>query len=244
MNPTNKDIGAAKEYLRERLSRENSMEYFLDRSILHAAREIVDLCYSSNIPASVFSFDYDPLVSMEIKRIIAELEDELYEYNMALATENSKEDKNVLLLYATREINGASYEDRMHVYASKFKMELQDLIKAGLIASMGIQQMKDYIRAVFKRPYKGTIISKYPHKGFSSYERMKLLTRHTIADTWMHADHEWMLKNGAVGYMVYRGSSYPCSVCDMNVGFHPINIETLPVHPNCCCYAVPIFQNQ
>lgn len=240
-NPSEYDIIAAKEYLKKRLSAENSMEHFLDSILLKAAREIVSLCYRANIPPTLFSFSYDPIISLQVNRIIAQLEDDIYEMNMELALKTDKDDRESLMPYFDREINGITYSDRLHAYTSNFKKELQEFILVGLVVGMGEQKLKDHIRDSYKIPYKKGVISDKPHKGYSSYERMQLLTRHTIADVWMYAQAEWMRKNGAVGYMVYRGSSYPCAACDDNTGYHPITEYTLPVHPRCCCYAVPIY---
>lgn len=50
-----------------------------------------------------------------------------------------------------------------------------------------------------------------------------------------------------VGYYQLRGSDYPCHACDSAVGFYPIgqieDVNNYLVHPNCCCYRVPIYSN-
>ena len=189
-NPSENDIAAAKDYLKKRLSAENSMEHFLDSMLLKAAREIVTLCYKANIPPTLFSFSYDPIISLQVNRIIAQLEDDIYEMNAELAMKTDKDDREILIPYFDREINGATYSDRLHTYINNFKKELQEFILVGLISGVGEQKLKDNIRESYKTPYKKGIISNRPHKGYSSYERLQLLTRHTIADVWMYAQAE------------------------------------------------------
>ena len=49
---------------------------------------------------------------------------------------------------------------------------------------------------------------------------------------------------GAIGYRVLRGSDYDCPSCDDVVAGSPYPIDdvVLPVHPNCVCYTVPVFE--
>lgn len=75
----------------------------------------------------------------------------------------------------------------------------------------------------------------------SSLKSLHRLNTIAIGATSKSIDSQILKKIGASGYNVYRGSSYPCAVCDFNVGFHPISADDLPpYHPNCCCFAVPV----
>lgn len=241
MQVAKNDIAKAKEYLRKRVAAEVSMEHYLDRKLLAAALKIVRLAYKRNIPPSLFSFSYHPFLALEVDRIINELIDEIEEYNLRLAVSTDKEEDNVLLPYINREINGATYDDRIRNYAIRFKMELQDLIGAGVVLGLSLKGVEESVRKSFKTPYVSSIASHLPHKGQSAYHRLQVLTRHTIADGWMFSFFESARKGGAAGYYVYRGSSCPCSLCDMMVGYHPITDYVLPVHPNCKCFAVPVY---
>lgn len=242
MTPRYSDIEKAKEYLRRRLAAEVQMEHFLDKALLRAAEEIVSLAYGYNTPPSLFSLNYDPVLSYEVDRILRKLIDDIEEYNIKLALSTEKEDDEVLLPYIHREINGATYEERIYTYTARFKTELQDFIIAGMLAGIGKGGLMEIISTSFKNPYKGTIISDREHHGASSHSRMLLLVRHTIADTWMYADMEYARKHGATGFISYRGSNYPCQLCDDNANrFHTFAEPYPPYHPRCVCYAVPVF---
>lgn len=242
MQPKKNDIKTAKEYIRKRISTELRMNLFLDSKLIEAAKEIVSLAYKYNIPPTLFSFDYDTVLSHEVDSIINRLKDELYQEELLYATSTPRESSNVLIPYILRDINNSNFNDRLNLYTNRFKMELEDFIVGGLALGYSATKTIDLVMKSYKDPYVNPNMKERKRSGFSAYARLKLLTRHTIADAWMHADELWMQKNGAIGYMVYRGSSYPCSICDMMVGYHPINDYVLPVHPNCCCYAVPIFK--
>ena len=180
VQPKQSDITQAKEYLRRRLAAEVSMEHYLDRKLLAAAREIISLAYGRRIPPTLFSFEYDPFLSAEVTNIINALVDEIEEYNILVATMTDREDKGALVPYIYREIDGATYRDRLNLYGTKFKLELQHFIAAQMMLGFSKTDTSQHIAAEYKHLKEG--------KGYASYPRLLTLTRHTIADAWMHED--------------------------------------------------------
>ncbi len=66
----------------------------------------------------------------------------------------------------------------------------------------------------------------------------------TLQMAWMREQGIEFDESGAAGYYQLRGSSYPCDICDAEVGFHKglEELYTKPYpHPHCCCYRIPIF---
>lgn len=242
-HPTNNDIQEAKAYIRRRLEAELSMEHYLDSALVKAAKEIVNIAYKRNIPASLFSFNYDRFMASEIDEIIRKLVIQLEEYDYLMALSTDKADNNDLIPYINREINGITYTDRMGHYVSRFKLELQDFIAAGLVIGLSESEIMKEIRLSYKKPYNDSIISDRPHRGQGAYSRLLVLTRHTIADAWMYADMEQAIRMGAIGFYSFRGSSYHCQLCDdMANRFHTFAEPYPPYHPSCMCYAVPIYK--
>ena len=242
MRPSHKDIEQAKDYIRKRLEAEISMEHYLDFVLMKAVRKIVDLSYKRTIPPSLFSFNFDPFMSAEIDNVIKELLFDIEDYDYKMATSTDKMDEESLLAYINREIDGITYHQRTSNYVTRFKLELQDFVTAGLIAGLGQSELVQEIKTHFKKPYSSSLIVDRPHFGQSSYVRLLVLTRHTIADAWMHADMESARQRGAVGFYSYRGSSYPCQLCDdMASVFHTFADPYPPYHPRCVCYAVPVY---
>lgn len=68
----------------------------------------------------------------------------------------------------------------------------------------------------------------------------------TIALAWGYEDYDCALRNGALGFYVFRGSSYPCDTCQSQCGvFHPMEESALshpPYHGNCVCYVVYVYR--
>lgn len=241
--PTSDEIREAKAYLRRRLAAEVSMEHFLNRVLHKAAVELVSLAYRYNIPPTMFSFNYDPFLAVEAERIITKLMQDIEDYDFMMALSTDKSDSSTLIPYINRDINGLTYKDRLRSYTSRFKLEIQDLIGAGLVLGYGLSKMKEEVVKSLKNPYVSTIASDKPHRGQSSYHRLLVLTRHTIADTWMYADMEQAIRRGAIGFYSFRGSSYPCQLCnDMANRFHTFAEPYPPYHPSCMCYAVPVYR--
>lgn len=245
VQPKQSDIAQAKEYLRRRVAAEVSMEHYLDRRLLVAAREIIEYAYSRNIPPTLFSFEYDPFLAYEVNRIIRRLMQEIEDYEMAMVEYNGKESASSLTPYINREINGFTHQDRLSLYADRFKQEVGHFIKAGLLIGLASSVLEKLFAKSYKQPYKNTIISDVEHHGFTAYPRLLTLTRHTIADAWMHADMEYHVRNGAIGFISRRGSNYPCQTCDdMAARFHTFAEPYPPYHPHCVCYAIPVYQPQ
>lgn len=237
VQPKQSDIAQAKEYLRRRLAAEVSMEHYLDRKLLAAARKIISLAYGRHIPPTLFSFEYDPFLAAEVTNIINALVDEIEEYNLLIATMTDREDKDALVPYIYREIDGATYRDRLNLYATKFKLELQHFIATQMMLGFSKTDTSQHIAAEYKHLKEG--------KGYASYPRLLTLTRHTIADAWMHADMEYHIRKGAIGFISRRASNYPCQLCDdMARVFHTFAEPYPPYHPHCVCIAIPIYQQQ
>ena len=69
--PTSKEIEEAKDYLRQRLNAELSMENNLLAIMYQAAKEIIAVSYKYNVPTNQFSFSYNKELQEEVETIIA-----------------------------------------------------------------------------------------------------------------------------------------------------------------------------
>jgi len=79
----------------------------------------------------------------------------------------------------------------------------------------------------------------------SGAEQLLKNVDNTVALAWGYEDYDLALRNGAIGFYVFRGSSYPCQTCQEQVGvFHPMEESVWshpPFHNNCVCYAVYVY---
>ncbi len=50
---------------------------------------------------------------------------------------------------------------------------------------------------------------------------------------------------GAIGYYVFRASTYDCPLCDEQCGYlHPLTEMVVPVHPHCVCVTIEAYGNE
>ena len=160
--------------------------------------------------------------------------------------------------YIGGKIFGETFSARNGRYLSNFAEDIVKMIKAGAILGYSDDKILSAIRTGYKNPYAASIITKAQSKdinianpsygrGFyrSSYQNIMRNVRHTIALAWGRAEQEYGEKNGAIGFRVFRGSSYPCAICDDECAYvHKVGDMVVPVHANCRCYIEFIYENK
>lgn len=168
--------------------------------------------------------------------------------------------------------NGANLRDTIYSYMWRFLRDLEAAIAAlkaaGLTLSQAIQKLRSSITSIYTLPEviaalrhpqdfvapfirSGGIpynpdgsqnVHGVPREGFNAIINTLLITNDII---WNKNQLLDFIEGGAAGYYQLRGSSYPCSACDDEVGFHLGLIDEDPlVHPHCCCYRIPIFAKE
>ena len=232
--PSEKDVEAAKEYIRRRLDAERSMVYNLEKAMKRAAEKIVEICYSANISPQNFHYsDLSIRDQNKVDEVIKELQEEVGDYYETLAIADHEEDRDYLLPIICGEDRGLTFEERLEDYCNKYKNELMLLIGAGLFLGVAKKLLAEGIDAP---------LTYGRGKTNSMLTAIGNLTRFGIAKGWMKSWERSTSKNGCFGWIVRRGSSWPCDICNDNCGFHSIEEGTgLPVHSHCCCVAIPVY---
>lgn len=249
--PSEADIEAAKAYLRQRLECENAMTTLLENAMKEAAEKIVDICYSAGVnPQSFRYLDLPVRVQFQIDDVISQLQSDIDDYFLTLAIADHEENRDKILPFILGENHGQSFAERLNDYCGKYRDELMLLIGAGLFLGIGKLALVKSIGENLKHPYANQLLADGIGAGISygrgrtnsMFTALSGLAKYGIESAWMR---HWELKteaDGAIGWLVQRGSSYPCPQCDDNCGFHSIDEGTqLPQHLSCCCFAVPIY---
>lgn len=248
--PSEADIEAAKAYLRQRLDAERSMQNNLEYVMREAAERVVEILYSSNIHPTVASYGDLPLrVQWDIDEVVQWLKETINDYFVTLAIANHEENKDLILPLVYRESFGSTFDERLTDYVGKYKNELLLLIGAGLLLGIGKSALAKSIGDNLRQPYANPMLKDGIEKSIS-YGRGRTnsmftaigdLTRFGIAEAWMKNQYINNRKDGCVGWLVQRGSSYPCEICQAYVGLQTSEENLPPFHLNCVCYAVPIY---
>lgn len=264
------DLETAKYYAKRRLDKEQQMSKDMLRAYIYAFSRALSLTASSGVSPSYFAFSrhlqLDAKVNKVMDKLVADLYNiiERYAYdNLAFAKQkNNREDDLDIVGYINRPIRGSDLNGKLAEYGENAKLEYEAYIAAGLLLSKPTNAVLSEFQTYYDNPYGSPMVrDSWSEKG-AKIAAIRLLTkgvsfgagryvsafnsfsragRATTDYAFNYADNEFMRRNGALGYQVYRGSSFPCEACDSNTGFHYINDISLPVHGHCLCYATPVY---
>lgn len=261
--PTSREIEEAKDYLRQRLNAELSMKDNLLAIMYQAAKEIIAVSYKYNVPPNQFSFSYNKELQQEVETIIANLRELIEYYTETLAVATHTDEEEQIIAFIKRESHGKTLVERINVYSIQFKKELEVAIASGILLNVTEDKLLSSIKESRKSPLLNQHIKQATSKGFPVISRLKVpetygvgrtnssftaldnLTNFAIAEGWMNYFAMIAQKNGATGFMSFRGSSYPCQQCDDETTYFHIFSNGDPVppyHAHCCCYIVPIYE--
>ena len=253
--PTDKQLKEAKEFLYKRVQVEISMQSRLESYIIEAAERIYAVSRKYSIRPSLFKFSINKQLDLEVNEVIKWLKGKINELTFSLASShgiNSEEEKRD---YFYREIKGKTFNQRLNIYNNRLKHEIEAFVAASLIQGLTKTKFIKTYREQYKNPYNNSIITKSGQtaavrssgvtygvgRSNVAFNMLNNLSRHAIADTWMHADMERAISKGAIGFYSYRGSSFPCETCDDMTGFHTFADPYPPYHQRCVCFAVPVY---
>lgn len=268
--PTEQDIASAKEFILRRNESARLLESRIDSQLEEAAEQIVTICYKYNVNPKEFeiSSHYNENMMDEISDVMDSVEAEVLDliYELSTAVTDDKDSKKMLAAWiATLGRNNNDFQDTLDGYLYKTMKDWESAIAALRYANIpladAIVKVKSNLHTIYTMPeviaamkeadgFNATYIHSrgvvHGNVGLSNNGATNVtnMARITLQMSWMRQQGIEFDESGAAGYYQLRGSSYPCSVCDDEVGFHP-NIEeiyTKPLpHPHCCCYRVPIF---
>ncbi len=161
--------------------------------------------------------------------------------------------------YLASTIFGKSLRERSGMYMKQFAQDMVNMVKAGIFLGYDNNKILSAIRTGYKDPYTSTVITKAQKKNFnivtpsygkgvyrSAYQNVVRNAQGIISLAWGRAEREYGEENGAAGFIVHRGSSYPCAVCDDEVAKGVQSLENTgslpPFHPRCCCFIEFVFK--
>lgn len=207
----------------------------------------------------------DANVNITLNNLVLELyqviEDMAYQIRDLASLKNESETNFDVVSFINRPFGGKDINLRLEEAKDKLKNEFEAYISAGLVLDKSNSDIITQYGAFLSNPIASPMLTKAraekaaeiasiwllsggltygkqnTKSGFTNMMRNGEVLNYLYNDI----DYDIMRGNGAIGYVVYRGSSYPCQACDDNTGFHPIEEGyTLPVHGNCMCYAVQV----
>lgn len=194
------------------------------------------------------------------KNVTAEAEDSINSYISAYSKASCKIlgiDSENIESFLVSDIYGKTTSERNAVYLGNFAEDIVRMIKAGTLMGYSDQQILSSIRTGYKDPYRTSVITKAKRKDINidvpsygkgyyknAYQNIVRNASHVIALAWGQAEQEYGQEIGAIGFKVFRGSSYPCEICDEQTRYiHRIGENPNPYHLQCCCRAEFVFKD-
>lgn len=272
--PTQKELNDGKAYVRRRNDTALALTAVIGSLLEALAEDIIRLCYNDNTSGADFKITDDESRFAEICDMMDEAMDEVMGYiqEYSLKCTDSDMRSNMLLLYLLSLGRGnKNLANTLGTYMKRFLYDIEALIaaykNAGYNMTTALTKAKTSLRNVYQQPevkaaYKVPnmratyIASKGIHYDFETGKgtvglsangatNVIYLAETTLNMVWMRSEALDYKQEGAAGYYQFRGSNYPCQLCDSEVGFHVgiDNIVSDPYpHPHCMCYRIPIFK--
>lgn len=260
----------AKEYLSRREKTAQALSSLVDALMKDAAEEITKICYRYGIDPQRFTISsaYNEKMFDEVAAVLDQLEEEIMDLTLDYATRctEDKERKKSLLPWIL--LLGRGNRNLQQTLETRIKMFVKDL--EALIVSMSmtkhnlqeaVTKIKSSLHTVYVTPEVRNAFNrsvkmqakyirekgiKHGNVGNSNSEANNILrfVKMTVQMAWMKSQIMDFGEQEAVGYVVRRGSNYPCDLCDSHVGYHDISdTEGFPqFHGHCLCIAIPVFK--
>ena len=270
--PSQEDIRSAKQFVLQREEMALLLSDRVNEILSDAAERIVVICYKYGVDPKklYFGSGFNEQMMNEISAVMDELEEEtidlIYEYSTRVT--NDRDSINALLLWmATLGRGNRNLRDTLDTYLYKtmkdWEAAIASMMYMGVKQTDAITKIKTYLHNIYDMPEVRTAI-RNKQRFTATYIRLGgvqpgavgisnngstnvvNMSKITLQMAWMRQKGIEFEERGAVGYYQFRGSSYPCTICDNEVGFHESleELYTKPYpHPHCCCYRIPIFHS-
>lgn len=272
--PTQQELDNGKDYVKRRNDTALALTAIINNILQDLLEDIFYLCYNDNTKGVDFKITDDESRFEEISELMDDAMEEIFaniqEYSLKCSDNGLR--LNMLLLYLLSLGRGDNnLKSTLGTYMKRFLYDVEALIaaykNAGYSITTAITKAKTSIRNVYQQPevkaaYKVPgmratyIASRGIHYDFGTGKatvglsangatNVIYLAETTLKMVWMRSEALDFKEKGAAGYYQLRGSSYPCQLCDSEVGFHlgvdKIISDPYP-HPHCCCYRIPIYK--
>lgn len=267
--PKEDDIRSAKDFILQRNENARALASRIDEILDDIAEQIVTICYRYDVDPLTFtiSYEYNEDMMNEIAEVMDQAEELILNLIYEYSTRVTADKDHMAFLVAwiqTLGRNNRNQEETLYSYLFKTMKDYEAAIAAlrykEFSMADAITKIKMYKHQIYSMP---EIMEAFKHSQDFSAQYIQTLgvqagavglsnsgatnvtnmAKTTLQMAWMRGvQMEWE-EDGAVGYMCFRGSTYECPKCDdvCNI-LHDIKGQmVLPVHPNCCCYAVPIY---
>lgn len=249
----------------KRAQAQQNAESHIAKLLFAAAKRIVALAQTYRMGLKGFTPTDD--FNKRAQQITRETEKEIEEYITAYAKAAAKvlapddEDLQATILsqlssYLKGNIFGKTVGERNSSYLENFAQDIIRMCQAGYAMGYTQDQLLSAVRTGYKTPFSSSVITKAQRKNIniptpsygrgiyhSAYQNIIRNATATIALAWGVAERQYGTSNNAIGFRVFRGSSYPCETCQSQVGYvHKMSDDMPPYHCSCKCWTIFVYK--
>lgn len=185
------------------------------------------------------------------------VENVIGQYALA-ATKRLNVDEGSVSAFLSEQYFGATSRQRTSSYLANFAEDIVRMAKAGILMGYDEQKILAAVRTGYKNPYLSSVITKARKadvniaspsygKGIfkAAYHNIIRNAQQMVSVAWGIAEQAYGKEHGAVAFRVFRGSSYPCAICDdETVYVHHFGDPYPPFHVNCRCFIKFLYDNK
>ena len=265
------EIKIAKEYAEKVLDEQVKAEPEIKRILLKHIAEIIDVSLSYKGRPERFRFSDNEVINGKVNEAIRALNEALYKAienksirvkGIAEEREGHKIEDVLVIAFLADYIKGRTLKQRINVYTTQLKSEIEAFIAAGMTKDMSKDEILRQWQTYMKAPYAANIIKEAIEKGgfaatrikskgihygkgryISSFDNLKRLYITTIQQVYNNTLNKIFKSKGFKGWFTIRGSNYPCPICESEALVpHPADQDFLSWHPNCVCLYIPMYE--
>lgn len=251
------DLDSAMEFAALRLRAERNVETHIASVLSSLADDIAAASRGIMVVSSesVFSRMVRARAEEAINDAETQINDLIRNYAKASINALSDKDTGATGRLLASELFGKTFTERSRLYLSYFFNDIIKILYAGRKEKMRQADIEAAVKSQFKNPYGVGLIDRANQNGArisvpsygrgiyrSAYSNIIRNAQGTVAIAWGREARNFARRNGAVGFRIHRGSSFPCPICEEAAAtFHSINETPPPLHARCVCYTEFIY---
>lgn len=222
-----------------------------------AIQKLVSISYEYRIPPLKFNFSANDELKKRIDAVLSELVDSIIDDVKDIVTngEDDNERISVILAWFSSIFLGMTFRQRIQKHIRSFTTEVEGAIAASKTLGYSAKKTSALINTYLSTPSTSPLFKELSNRNYntkaiteihrgsgtyaSSYKNLNRVVTDQVARVVQRKYYQFE-HGSTTHWMVVRGSSYPCSLCDSCCGV-VTNIANLPpFHPRCCCIAIPM----
>ena len=254
----NNELKRSVDYSRKRSRALRNCESYLQTILFDVARKIVSASKKYRVGGRLRN---ESSFLSDAKNIAATASSDIESYTGAYAKASCKIlgiGTDNIESFLVGDIYGKTLNERNTTYLSNFAEDIVRMVKAGTMMGYNDQQILSSIRTGYKDPYRTSVVTKARKKDINiatpsygkgvfrnAYQNIVRNSKQVISIAWGQAEQEYGQEIGAIGFNVFRGSSYPCETCqnEVDAGVHSFRDPYPPFHVGCVCYTQFVFKD-